>query len=288
MSDTFNIFFELHGDPKNPCLILINGIGGQLIHWTTEFIHALVNKKLYVVIFDNRDSGLSKHYNHFQTRNLNEAISAIKTGKFEPPYTLDHMAEDVIFLMDKLNIQKAHIAGCSMGGMIAQLVAINHPTRVLSLICMITSSGETSLPQAKEEVLNYFFSPKKQTVSCDDFLDSKMQLHKIYNHPDHIDEKKDRALFQKSYHRSHNPAGFTRQLLAMIVAKPRTEKLKQLKIPTLIIHGNNDPVFSIEHAKQLQQCVPSSQLTIIEKMGHGLPDCLSEEIANLIVKHIYH
>jgi len=128
--------YELYGNPDNPCLILITGIGGQLIDWPEIFINGLVKNGFYVLTFDNRDSGLSRSY--------------------DGPYTLEDMAQDVVILMDDLHIKKAHIFGGSMGGIIAQYVAINFPDRVLRLICMATTSGESTLPPAKPEVLAYF------------------------------------------------------------------------------------------------------------------------------------
>ncbi len=286
MNKLFPLCYETLGDPQNPCIILIMGIGGQLIHWPTEFTQGLVKKGFYVLLFDNRDTGLSRYYDHLETPNLLEAIAVRQQRKYLTlPYTLEDMAADVIMLMDELSIKQAHIAGISMGGMISQIVALKYPERVLSLTCIATTTGDPNLPPAKPKVLEYFFSFQRQVEDLESYVSSKIELHKIYNHPEHVDEKKTREFFIEAYLRAYNPSGFKRQLLAIIFAESRVEELKSILIPSLIIHGDYDPVFSIEHGKQLAQSLTNSHLGIIEKMGHGLPECLSENIVNLIVKY---
>lgn len=281
------ICYETFGDKSNPCIILIMGIEGQLINWPFEMTQALASQGFYLITFDNRDAGLSMYYDQLETPGLTDAIAAKQKGKdIHPPYTLEDMAFDIITLMDGLHIEKAHIVGISMGGMIGQVLAIEHPERVLSLAIIASTSGEPNLPPAKPEVLDFFFAPKKQDMDLASYLDKKMQLYKIYNHPSHVDEKLARDFFAKAFHRAYHPAGFARQLLAMIFAEPRTQKLKQLEIPCVIIHGDYDPVFSLEHAEHLAQSLPKSRLSIIKNLGHGLPACLCEQISALIIKNI--
>lgn len=289
LNNAFPVCFEEHGDKNNPCIILITGIGGQLIDWPSSLIQGLVDNGFCVVTFDHRDSGLSCHYDELGVPNFNEVIASKQQGKpFEPPYTLEDMAADVIALMDELHLKKAHIAGMSMGGIIAQYVAINYPDRVSSLICIATTSGDPKLPPAKKEVLDFFASSLNPAdKSLELLIDEKCRLFKIYNHPDYFDEVKIRDHFLISFKRAHYPAGFKRILLAMICAEPRTDQLRKLNVPCLIIQGDYDPVFSIEHGKQLAECIPNSHLELIDKLGHGLPDDLCEKIVSLIVKHIY-
>lgn len=294
MSSLFPIYYETFGNPRHPCMILIMGIGGQLIHWPEKLTRGLADKGFYVVTLDNRDSGLSKHYEDLKTPNLAEAIAAKQHGKtFHPPYTLEEMAADVILLMNELKIKQAHIVGISMGGIIAQLLALKFPEHVLSLTCIASTSGDPNLPPAKPEVLAYFsrslelaLSLEKQEEDLKSYVDNKVEHYKIYHHPSHIDEDKVRESYIKTYHRSHHSSGFGRQILAMICADSRVEKLKKLTLPTLIIHGDFDPVFSIEHGKQLAILIPDSSLKIIENMGHGLPECLCEEVLELIAERI--
>jgi len=283
MNDKFPIYYETSGDPNNPCIILTMGIGGQLIHWPQNLIKGLSDQGFFVVIYDNRDVGLSKHYDHLKTPEIHEAIALAMAGQpVQLPYLLDDMAADVIALMDELDIDKAHIVGISMGGIIAQLIAIHYPERVLRLICMATTSGDPTLPPAKPEVNAFFSSPKRKSDNIGDYVNDKLALYKIYNHPDFFDEQAIRELHTQAYHRDHSTGGFKRQLLAMMAAPPRVESLKKLKIPTLIIHGKYDPVFSIEHGKNLADSIENSNIVILEKLGHGLPEQLSGQITQSI------
>ena len=285
----FSLYYETLGDSRNPCVILITGIGGQLINWPPILSQGLAEKGFYLVMFDNRDAGLSRHYDELGVPNFNDAIAAQQQGKpFNPPYTLEDMAADVIALMDELHIEKAHIVGGSMGGIIAQYVALNFPDRCLSLTCIYSTSGDPTLPPAKKDVLEFFatsMNAEKQNQSFESALSTKLQLYKIYNHPDHFDEEKIKNQLMIEFKRAHYPEGFKRTLLAMMSAPPRIDKLKKLKMPCLIIHGDYDPVFPLEHGKQLAECISGSHLEIIEKMGHGLPDEVCEKIVDLMAKY---
>jgi pimeloyl-ACP methyl ester carboxylesterase len=289
MNKSFPICFETFGNPKNPCIILVAGLSGQLIDWPSTLTEGLANKGFYVVTFDNRDSGLSHHYDELGTVDFNEVIATKQQGEpFKPPYSLEDMASDVIVLMDELHIEKAYIGGGSMGGIIAQYVAINYPNRVSSLILIATTSGDPQLPPAKKEVLEFFsksLNPGKQNQSLETSINEKLRLFKIYIHPDYFDEQKIRNQIMASYKRAYYPEGFKRTLLAMICAEPRTMELKKLNVPCLIIHGDYDPVFSIEHGKHLAASIKRSQLEIIEKMGHALPDFICQKIVDLIAKY---
>jgi len=287
MNNAFPICYKTFGNSHHPCMILIVGIGGQLIDWPSILIQGLVDQGFYVVIFDNRDSGLSKYYDEKGVPNFNELIAAKQQGRaLIPPYTLEDMANDVIMLMDKLDIEKAHLVGASMGGMIAQYVAIDNPNRVLSLTCIYTTSGEPTLPPAKKEVLDFFASSMSDALlTFEAAINKKLQLFKIYNHPDYFDEEKIRSHLIAAYQRANHPDGFKRLVLAMISSQSRTNELKKLNIPSLIIHGDCDPVFPLEHGKQLADSIPGSHLEIIEKMGHGMPDYFAKKIVNLIAKY---
>lgn len=284
---SFPLHYETFGNPCNPCIILIKGIGGQLTAWPSTLTQGLVDEGFYVVTFDNRDSGLSRHYDELGTPNFSEAVESKLQGKsFDPPYTLEDMSSDVIALMDELHIKKAHIAGISMGGAIAQHVAINYADRVLSLICIATTSGDPQLPQTKPEVLEFFASSlNSKDQSFKSLINEKFRLSKIYNHPDFLDKEKIRNRLMLSFDRANYPIAFKRLLLAMISAEPRTYKLKKLNVPCLVIHGDYDPIFSVEHGKHLAASIASSHLEIIEKMGHGLPDSVCKKIVDLIARY---
>lgn len=288
MIKKFPLYYETRGEGKNPCIILISGIGGQLTDWPQSLIDGLVENGFYVLAFDNRDSGLSHHYEELGIPDINQAISNQQLGKtFKPPYTIQDMASDVISLMDELHVQKAHIIGMSMGGIIAQYVALNFRNRVRSLTCIASTSSDPQLPPSKKEVLSFFatsLTTQEQTLEA--FVNNKLQLFRIYNHPDSFDEEKTKEQIIAAYKRGNYPIGFKRLLLAMISDKPRTEQLKKLKVPCLIIHGDYDPVFPVEHGKHLAACITNSHLEIIKNMGHGLPDFACKLISDLIVKYL--
>lgn len=157
---------------------------------------------------------------------------------------------------------------------------------MLSLICIYSTSGDSALPPAKKEVLEFFAqSISSEELSLDAVVNNKLRLFKIYNHPDYYDEEKIKNQLSIAVYRAHYPAGFRRLLLAMISASPRTDQLKKLKVPCLIIHGTHDPVFPLEHGKQLAESIPGSHLEVMENLGHGLPDFFSQKIVDLIAKH---
>lgn len=287
MKSKFSICYETHGEPDNPCIILVTGIGGQLIQWSREFIDGLVNKNLYVVSFDNRDSGLSHYYDDLGVPDLEKAFREKQSGKaFKPPYTFNDMANDIILLMDRLSVKKAHILGSSMGGMIAQTFAINHPERMLNLILIATSSGDSHLPPPKPQVQQFMaasFSRNKEELSSD--VEDKIKLFKIYD-PFFFNEQKTKSLSEKLYRRMGSPDGFKRQLLAYLSEEPRGERLRKVSVRSLIVHGMQDPAFPVEHGKYLHDVLPQSRLEIIEKMGHLISDELCQEIVSMIYDFI--
>lgn len=281
-NDSNKICYETYGESSNPCLILVMGITGQLINWPENFINGLVRAGFYVVAFDNRDVGFSKYYDDLATPTLNDAMQSLQQGKsIALPYTLNDMANDILFLMDQLSIDKAHLLGISMGGQVAQLFAIEHQDRLHSLILVATTSGDKGLPPPTDEVLNYFFKPK-QNDDLESLVANHLEQYKIYTHGDDFDFTTAESLLKSAYQRAFHPPGNQRQLLATMFAKPRGEQLKNVRVPTLIIHGDYDPVFPIEHGQQLAAVLPASKLAMIDKMGHGLPT----RVAMLVVEAI--
>ncbi len=278
-----NIYYEKFGDPSSPVLILIPGLGGQLTSWPEDFINGLVEKNYHVLALDNRDSGLSEKYDDLGVSNLLEIIWQIQAGiDFKPPYTLDDMAEDIFALMKKLFISKAHLVGLSMGGIIAQLFAIKHPDLCLTLTCIGATTGDPALSQPKQEVLEHLFSPNRKIENIEDYIKDKLEMYKIYNHSEHIDEQQLRGHYIESFHRGYAPSGINRQMLAMICAGSRAKQLTKVFIPSLIIHGDHDPVFPLDHGRHLAKCLPNSKLKIINKLGHGLPECFWKQIVESI------
>lgn len=281
-----SICYETFGDSSKPTVILVMGITGQLINWPSELVQDIANAGFHVISFDNRDVGLSTYYDDLGTINFTEAVKKIQQGEeIDLPYTLDDMASDLRVLMDGLHIEKAHIVGLSMGGQIAQCFAIQQPERLLSLTLIATSSGDPGLSSPKPEVLDFFFKPIEDIKDRESAIKRHIKQYQLYNHPDDFDQDEVTALHEKAYKRAYHPEGNQRQLSAMMVAKPRGTKLRSVLVPSLVIHGDYDPIVPMDHGKQLAKLLPNSTLLIIENMGHGIPKRICKEVADAVIKH---
>ncbi|MBN2032195.1 MAG: alpha/beta hydrolase [Deltaproteobacteria bacterium] len=281
------IEYETFGSPSSPAILLIIGLGGQLIEWDEEFCVHLADAGLYVIRFDNRDSGLSTKLEKAGMPSIAGIISRLMSGeKVTPPYTIKDMAADAVGLLDALKIKKAHICGMSMGGMIAQSLAINYPRRVLSLISIYSTTGNPHLPQPKPEVMRLLLTPPPH--ERENYIEFKLNLFRAITGPLFgVDEEWVRNLMALEYERSFCPEGTARQLAAILTQGNRKEALRSVKVPTLIIHGDADPLVPVEAGKDAAEAVPGAELKIIEGMGHDLPHGEAwAQIAEHIIAHM--
>ena len=265
------IEYETFGNPSGRPLLLIIGLGAQMIHWDDDLCQDLAKRGHYVIRFDNRDVGLSTKFEEAGVPNLVEIFGKIIQGeKVKPPYTLDDMADDAVGLLDALGIRKAHICGMSMGGMIAQTVAIRHLPRVLSLTSIYSTTGNPDVPQPKPEVLGLLITPPPREREA--FIEHMLGVFKAIAGPGFaVDEKWTRKIAAGSYDRCFCPQGMARQLVAILTHGDRGPALASVKVPTLVIHGTDDPLVSVEGGKATAKAVPGAQLMLIEGMGHDLP-----------------
>ncbi len=261
------IEYDTFGDRSSPPLLLIMGFGGQMILWDPDFCGQLAEAGLYVIRFDNRDVGLS--------------------SKIEAPYTIEDMAEDAIGLLDGLGIQKAHVCGASMGGMIAQTMAIRHPGRVLSLICMASTTGNPEVgsenPEAIDSAAISLVSPPRERQANIEYTVKGMR--ELAGPGIAFDEKRARRMAAALYDRCFCPEGAARQFLALLASGDRRPALAKLTLPTLVIHGECDPLVPLEHGKDTARAVPGAELLIIEGMGHNLPREVWPRIVAAIAAH---
>lgn len=265
------IEYETFGNPSSRPLLLIIGLGGQLIFWDDALCKDLAGRGNYVIRFDNRDAGLSTKFEEAGVPNLAEIIGKIMQGeKVKPPYTLEDMADDAAGLLQALGIQRAHVCGMSMGGMIAQTLGIRHPSRVLSLISIYSTTGNPELPQPKPEVIGLLIAPPpKERDACIKHL---VGVFKAFAGPGFpFDEKWTHKIMAQAYDRCFYPEGMARQLVAILAQGNRKPALASLKVPTLVIHGIQDPLVSVEGGKDTAKAIPGAQLMLIEGMGHDLP-----------------
>lgn len=265
------IEYETFGNPSDRPLLLIMGLGGQLIFWDDQLCRDLAERGHYVIRFDNRDSGLSTKFDEAGVPNLVEVIGKIIQGQeISAPYTLEDMADDAAGLLEALGIQKAHVCGMSMGGMIAQTMAIRHPPRCLSLISIYSTTGNPELPQPKPEVMGLLITPPPD--ERDAFVRHMVEVFKAISGPGFpFDEEWIRKMMAQGYDRCFYPQGAIRQFVAILAQKNRKPALASVKVPTLVIHGTADPLVSVEGGKDTAEAIPGAQLMLIEGMGHDLP-----------------
>lgn len=267
---------EDHGSPTGEPLVLIMGLGMQLIAWHEDFVQSLVDRGFRVIRFDNRDIGLSEDFDHLGLPNL--GLSALKHAIGFPvrsPYGLIDMANDTAGLLDAMGIQKAHICGASMGGMVAQQLAVRHPGRVKSLTLMMTSSGSRRLPGPAMKVRSAMLSRPDDSKNFDSIVAHYVRFYKLIGSPGYPagDEWLAKRL-SMSVRRSYRPRGTARQLTAIVADGDRSHLLSQIKAPTQILHGLQDPLVPVAAGRQLAALIAGAKVDLIEGMGHDLPMAL--------------
>ncbi|MCX5829992.1 MAG: alpha/beta fold hydrolase [Deltaproteobacteria bacterium] len=279
------IEYDTFGDSSFPALLLVAGNGAQMIFWEVEFCELLAKKGYFVIRFDNRDAGLSTKFEEAGIPDFQAAIKAAMEGKpVESAYSLDDMADDAVGLLNALGIEKAHICGASMGGMIAQVIAYRHPKHALSLTSIMSTTGNPDLPQAKPETIAAVLAPAPEGREA--YVEHNMNIwRRIWSPGFPFEEKRARTFIEKSYDRSYYPQGMARQNIALIANGDRRPSLSSIKVPTLVIHGADDPLILVEGGKDTARVIPGARLFIINGMGHDMPKGVWAEIVDAIFKH---
>jgi pimeloyl-ACP methyl ester carboxylesterase len=260
------IVYETIGDPSNPPLLLVMGLGTQLIHWDLELCELFAERGFYVIRFDNRDAGRST-YIDAPVPNIRRAMAGLK---IDAPYLLDDMADDAFGLLDHLGIEAAHVAGASMGGMIAQTMAIRRPERVLSLSSIMSTTGERRAGRPKLRVWGVLLrtAPRDKEAAVEYFVRA---FRVIGSKGFPADEDRIRAHAAVAYDRGHSPAGTARQLAAIMASGDRTDRLRRLQVPSLVFHGRDDPLIPFRGGRATADAIPGARLIGIPGMGHDLP-----------------
>jgi len=286
-SNGIELTYDTFGDADAPPIVLIMGLAARMIAWDDDFCTELAVRGHRVIRFDNRDIGLSTRLDHLGVPNVLALLQQQMQGKpVSAPYTLSDMAADVIGLLDALDIESAHIVGASMGGAIAQTLAIEHPQRLRSMTTIMSTSGAPGLPPPKPEALQLLLTPTPTEQAA--YYQRYLQTWKVLRGPGFpLDEARDLERAAQTYVRGLNPAGVARQLAAILASGSRGEALRAVRVPTLVIHGDADPLVPVECGIDVAQRVPGAKRLIIEGMGHALPIPMWPCIVDAIAEHAH-
>jgi pimeloyl-ACP methyl ester carboxylesterase len=277
VANGISIEYESTGDVSDPPLLLIMGLGGQLISWHPDFVSALVGKGFYVIRFDNRDSGWSTWFDEAGPPDLMGALN----GDVNAPYLLADMADDADGLLGALGIESAHVLGMSMGGMIAQSLAIRHPQRVRTLVSAMSTTGDPGVGEPTAKAVAMLLTPAPS--GRDGVIERAVEDREVLGSPGFpLHEDYYRARAAAGYDRAEHPWGAPRQLLAILASPDRTPELKALDVPTLVIHGQDDQLIQPSGGQATAEAIPGATLWLIPGMGHELPIELSEEMSERV------
>ncbi len=282
--------YEEFGSSQNPAIILIHGLGTQRLGWPDEFCRQLANHGFYVIRFDNRDIGQSTKCDALGAAN----VPLIMLLRFfglpaKSPYSLEDMVEDTKGLLDYLNIQKAHIVGASMGGMISQIFCALLPHRALSLTSIMSTSGKRGLPGPSKAVRNHLLSSPSDK-SKQGMIEHELKFWRLISSRSHRPDEKELSRFiTESVNRDYpNPGGTERQFSAILCNGSRVQTLKRIKLPSLVIHGMQDPLIPVQGGIDTAKHIPNAKLEKIGTMGHDIPKPLIEELCTIISQHCAH
>lgn len=281
------IEYDSFGDRGAEPLLLVMGLGGQMLLWEDSFCAALAERGHFVVRFDNRDIGLSTHFDSHGVPDPIALMTAAASGQpVSVPYTLDDMADDAVGLCDALGLGDAHFVGASMGGMIVQTVAIRHPARVRSLVSIMSTTGNPALPPARPEILALLMSPPP--VGREAAIDASVEMWRKIGSPGFpFDEALIRARSALLYDRSNHPAGQARQLAAILAHGNRAPRLADVRAPALVIHGSDDPLVPVEGGQDTAASIPGAELLLIPGMGHDMPRAIFARLVDAISSHTH-
>ena len=286
-ANDIDIYYEENGSADAPVILLVMGLGTQMIAWPEPFIHGLVAKGFRVIHYDNRDVGLSQRMDGAPVGNLVWAMIAARFGlPVRSAYTLTDMANDGLALLDALGIEKAHIVGASMGGMIVQLMAANHREKVLSMTSIMSSSGAPGLPGPSADLRRRMLMKRPENPTRDEAAAFGAEGLEAISYSDPT--RPDTAFAEmagRAFDRGYYPVGMKRQLLAIIADGSRVERLKTIKVPTLVVHGGADPLVPKQGSEDIARHIPGARLEIIEAMAHDLPPSQVGRMVDLIADH---
>ena len=286
-ANNIDIEYEEFGEVSKPSVLLVMGLGMQMVGWPRDFCQMIADKGFHVVRFDNRDTGLSSHFYQAGMPNMLAIGTALMSGtKPDSCYYLSDMGNDAAALLDALDIEKAHVVGASMGGMIAQELAINHPQRLLSMTSIMSTTGRADLPKASPAAMEVLMS-RPTGDDEESLLDHAFKSQQTISGSKYPPVKVDvDARTRESMARNIDAAGVARQMAAIAASGDRVAGLAEVDIPTLVIHGSEDPLVPVTGGEDTARCIANAKLEIIDGWGHTLPRVLWQRIADMIGGHI--
>lgn len=272
------IAYQTFGDPADPPVLLVMGLGAQLLAWREEFCEALVARGLYVVRYDNRDVGLSTHLHDAPLPDF----AALRSGDpSSAAYTLSDLADDAVRLLDDLGLASAHVVGLSMGGMIAQTMTVEHPDRVRSLTSIMSTTGDPGVGEASEAAMAVLFRPP--SASREEAVEREVDSYRVLGSPEYPTEEAElRERAGRAFDRAFDPAGVARQLAAIYASGDRSSGLSAVRVPTLVVHGAADQLIGVSGGRATADAVPGAELVVVEGMGHDLPAALWPRVVEAI------
>ncbi|MCU1673898.1 MAG: alpha/beta hydrolase fold protein [Frankiales bacterium] len=274
------IAYETFGNPTDPPVVLVMGLGTQMIAWPDRFCEDLAAGGRYMVRYDNRDVGLSTHLDHLEVPD----IKAVALRRKRPAYFVSDMADDLVALLDALGLDRVHLVGASMGGFIVQTAALEHPDRFLSLTLMMTSTGSRRVGQAKPALITRL-ARGRRAMSREEAVEAAVETFRLIgSRKALLDENHLRELAGRSYDRSTDPKGYLRQLGAVIAQPNRTKALTGLRVPTLVLHGLHDPLVAPSGGLALARLIRGARFVGFSGMGHDLPPSLVPDFTREVLQ----
>jgi pimeloyl-ACP methyl ester carboxylesterase len=283
LSSGIELEYDTFGSASDPTLVLVMGFTAQMTAWDTGFCELLATFGRHVVRFDNRDCGLSTKFDG-QPVDPMAVLAALLSGATLPdvPYTLSHMAADVVGLLDHLGVERAHVAGASMGGMIVQTLAIEHPQRLLSVTSIMSTVGDVEYGKPTPEAIGVLLAPPP--TSRDAAIERAANFA-VWSSRKYFDTERAQRLMGAAFDRSFYPEGATRQLAAIYASGDRSDALRDVTVPMLVIHGLDDTLISPSGGRRTAELVPGAHLFEVADMGHDLPEPLWPMLAAAIIGH---